>query len=115
MKQVGCCSSRSAFFLAVSSLFLFLGNAVAAPHCFRVYDGGGKLKYEGRQAPVDLRDTDSESWTKLRLRSEHLLWHTSEMCQGDGQQVTRSTAGREADVKGNAALILSRLPQFAGR
>lgn len=107
--------SHAALFSTVLSLVLGTGNAVAAPHCFRVYDAGDKLKYEGRRAPVDLRNADSESWTSLKRRSEHLQWHSGERCRGDGQQPARSTVGREADAKGNAALILNRIPPFAGR
>jgi hypothetical protein len=115
VNDLGRWKSHAALFSAVLSLLLGSGGAMAAPHCFRVYDADGKLTYEGRQAPVDLRNTDSESWTKLRGRSEHLQWHAGERCQGDGQEAMRSTSGRAADAKGNAALILNRVQPFAGR
>jgi hypothetical protein len=104
---------------ALAIVFSFVSlphdGAVAATPCFKVYDGGGTLKYEGQQAPVDLRDSDSESWAQLRRRSEHLLWYTSERCQGSRQQAARSTAGRRADRSNNAELLLGRIPAFAGR
>lgn len=113
MNHVGGGNSRWALVFAVS--FLALESAVAATPCFEVYDGRGNLKYEGRQAPVDLRDAESESWTKLRQRGEHLLWHSSLRCQRDGQQAARSTAGRKVNANDNAELLLSRIPSFAGR
>jgi hypothetical protein len=94
---------------------LSLESAVATTPCFKVYDERGKLTYEGRHAPVDLRDANSASWAQLKLRSEHLLWYTSENCQADRKETARSTVGRDADAKGNAELILSRTPAFAGR
>lgn len=115
MKQVGHSGSRWVLVVAFSSLTFATQSAAAASNCFRVYDSGGNLKYEGRQAPVDIRDTDSESWTKLRLRGEQLVWHTKKKCDGDAQHVVGSQLGRDADAKGTAAVILSRVPQFGGR
>lgn len=115
MNQSGCSNLRGALVLAFSSLFFALGSAGAATPCFKVYDGRGSLKYEGPLAPVDLRDADSESWTQLKRRGDHLYWHTSDRCQGDQQQAAPSTVGRQADRKGNAELILNRIPAFAGK
>jgi hypothetical protein len=115
MKTVGHRRARLAHAVAISLCLVPIGSAVASTYCFRVYDGGAKLKYEGRQAPVDLADADSASWTLLRARKEHLLWHPSQRCAGDSQQQAEKAAGRDADPQGNAALILGRIPNFAGR
>ena len=115
MKTVGHRRGRLALAVAISSCLVPIGSAVASTYCFRVYDDSAKLKYEGRLAPVDLANADSESWAQLRARDEHLLWHPSPRCVGDSQQQARLVAGRDADPQGNAELILGRIPNFAGR
>jgi hypothetical protein len=115
MNQAGPRNSFHAIVLAASSLLALPGGVAAAPQCFKVYDGRGTLKYEGRQAPVDIRGVDSESWAQLKLRSEHLLWYASEHCKGDQAQTPVVPADSRTDAKGNAELILNRVPAFAGR
>jgi len=101
---------------ALLPLCFSLESAVAATTCFQVFDDRGSLKYEGRRAPVDLRDADSESWKQLRLRSEHLVWYATERCRSDRERATAaSSVDRHADAKSNADLLLDRIPSFAGR
>lgn len=115
MKQARHWGSYWVILVAVASSSLAVGNAGAATPCFKVYDGKGTLTYEGRQAPVDIRNEDSASWAQLRLRSEHLIWFTSENCRARRQQPATSAVDGDAEVRSNADLILNRIPSFGGR
>lgn len=114
MIRIGRRNLRKALAGAVPVMVFALAGPAAAATCFKVYDDRGQLTYEGQQSPVDLRDAGSESWTKLRGRGEHLVWHPSPRCQRDEQPATRTTAAGNKGGQSNAELLLSRIPAFAG-